>query len=565
MPDCPAAGCAECYILLLFYGQVPLLGLQELDFEVEAANAERCRRNLASPRSAVRSPCSSSHGGAHPGSVAEQACNQHPAALQVRGRVHVPVILPHFTTKHVLTMELIEHACDVCDVAAMQHMGVRPADVAKLVRPLPCFRMHRSCFPMRSPSGLHAAGVADLCGHDIHAWVCARRPAREQPDGERPAQASDARVMCSALPSSAAAEAWPGFAGPHRPERPRAAGAVGPRPVQARAPGLLVLFWRLITSSVLHMALTRPCPQQGADGRLQVRSAPALVDVFVQCVPAAGAGQRGAGSAWHGLRAHRVEYAGLWSALIFGDEAGIKRHAAAMNAADSVSLFAGMLTMRPWDEVTRCAVALAVTVQALQQYAGLCARTLSPWLPVSSRLLQAHGGPPDAAGHGGGAREDPCQRLRVRAADLGAAAAHAARDAAAAEDERLPEDHRHLPGPGAQECTHGGPVASCAVLRCRARLAMPCSACRVRLPVSNPRQTRARGCARVQGAKSFTVTARSALRAIAEQRRAHRPGLRSWAAGWTDWARVEARLSAFAVLSWLAQLRQRYIGPAALA
>jgi len=55
----------------------------------------------------------------------------------------------------------------------------------------------------------------------------------------------------------------------------------------------------------------------------------------------------------------RIEYAGLWSALIFGDEAGITRHAAAMNAADSVPFFAGMLTMRPWAEVTRCARAPA--------------------------------------------------------------------------------------------------------------------------------------------------------------------------------------------------------------
>jgi aarF domain-containing kinase len=49
----------------------------------------------------------------------------------------------------------------------------------------------------------------------------------------------------------------------------------------------------------------------------------------------------------------RREYAALWRALVFGDEAGIKRHAAAMNAADSYAFFACMLTMRPWEEVTR--------------------------------------------------------------------------------------------------------------------------------------------------------------------------------------------------------------------
>lgn len=63
-------------------------------------------------------------------------------------------------------------------------------------------------------------------------------------------------------------------------------------------------------------------------------------------------------------------------------------------------------------------------------------------------------------------------------------------------------------------------------------------------------------CVRVQGANSFTITARSALRAVAHQRRAERPGLRSWAAGWTDWLCVEVRLTAFALLSWVAQLRQ---------
>ena len=50
----------------------------------------------------------------------------------------------------------------------------------------------------------------------------------------------------------------------------------------------------------------------------------------------------------------RLEYAGLWRALVFGDEAGIRRHSAAMNAADSYRFFAGLLTMRPWDEITRC-------------------------------------------------------------------------------------------------------------------------------------------------------------------------------------------------------------------
>ena len=49
----------------------------------------------------------------------------------------------------------------------------------------------------------------------------------------------------------------------------------------------------------------------------------------------------------------RLEYAGLWRSLVFGDEVGIKKHAAAMNAADSYAFFASLLTMRPWDQITK--------------------------------------------------------------------------------------------------------------------------------------------------------------------------------------------------------------------
>ena len=45
--------------------------------------------------------------------------------------------------------------------------------------------------------------------------------------------------------------------------------------------------------------------------------------------------------------------AGLWRALVFGDAEAIKQHAAAMNAADSYAFFASMLTMRPWEEITK--------------------------------------------------------------------------------------------------------------------------------------------------------------------------------------------------------------------
>ena len=47
----------------------------------------------------------------------------------------------------------------------------------------------------------------------------------------------------------------------------------------------------------------------------------------------------------------RAEYAGLWRALVFGDAAGIKAHAAAMGAGDLYPLFAAMLTQRPWEAI----------------------------------------------------------------------------------------------------------------------------------------------------------------------------------------------------------------------
>lgn len=49
----------------------------------------------------------------------------------------------------------------------------------------------------------------------------------------------------------------------------------------------------------------------------------------------------------------RLEYAALWRALIFGDVAGIERSSTAMNAGSAVPLFAGMLTRKPWREVSK--------------------------------------------------------------------------------------------------------------------------------------------------------------------------------------------------------------------
>jgi len=49
----------------------------------------------------------------------------------------------------------------------------------------------------------------------------------------------------------------------------------------------------------------------------------------------------------------RLEYASLWRSLIFADVGGIERSATAMNAGDAVPLFAGLLTRRPWREVSK--------------------------------------------------------------------------------------------------------------------------------------------------------------------------------------------------------------------
>ncbi|WPT16693.1 Putative ABC1 protein [Picochlorum sp. SENEW3] len=49
----------------------------------------------------------------------------------------------------------------------------------------------------------------------------------------------------------------------------------------------------------------------------------------------------------------RIEYSKLWKSLILGDVGGITESATNMNAADSVPLFAGMLTQRQWRDVTK--------------------------------------------------------------------------------------------------------------------------------------------------------------------------------------------------------------------
>lgn len=73
-------------------------------------------------------------------------------------------------------MELIENAADVCDVAALQHMGVRPDAVAKLVQPYTAVSIRGDTVWTIAYLFVRGPGVTDLCGHDLHAWFCALRP-----------------------------------------------------------------------------------------------------------------------------------------------------------------------------------------------------------------------------------------------------------------------------------------------------------------------------------------------------------------------------------------------------
>ena len=52
--------------------------------------------------------------------------------LKALAQVQIPEILHHLSTERVITMEFVRGAA-VCDREALQRMGVKPNDVAKLV------------------------------------------------------------------------------------------------------------------------------------------------------------------------------------------------------------------------------------------------------------------------------------------------------------------------------------------------------------------------------------------------------------------------------------------------
>ncbi|KAL4422859.1 hypothetical protein ABPG75_009056 [Micractinium tetrahymenae] len=145
---------------------------------------------------------------------------------------------------------------------------------------------------------------------------------------------------------------------------------------------------------------------------------PHAANLLVRRAPPAGASPASRGGAWqgggggaaprgkwqlvlldHGLYRRlddhfRLEYAGLWHSLVFADEAGIRRHSTAMNAGDAVPLFAGMLTQKPWEEITQKGSAerlkLKYTEQekeAIQDYAAQYAREIGELLRRMPRPL----------------------------------------------------------------------------------------------------------------------------------------------------------------------------------
>ena len=91
----------------------------------------------------------------------------------------------------------------------------------------------------------------------------------------------------------------------------------------------------------------------------------------------------------------RLQYAALWKALVFGDEDGIRRSATGMNAGEAVPLFAGILTQRPWKDITASnrgttRLRLKYTKEErdeLQMYAGQYANEVTALLAKIPREL----------------------------------------------------------------------------------------------------------------------------------------------------------------------------------
>ena len=67
----------------------------------------------------------------------------------------------------------------------------------------------------------------------------------------------------------------------------------------------------------------------------------------------------------------RMEYAGLWRALIFADEAGIRTHSEGMNAGEAVPVFAALITQRPWEHASTYKDRIKPAVYEVDSYADV--------------------------------------------------------------------------------------------------------------------------------------------------------------------------------------------------
>ncbi|CAD7704627.1 unnamed protein product [Ostreobium quekettii] len=95
----------------------------------------------------------------------------------------------------------------------------------------------------------------------------------------------------------------------------------------------------------------------------------------------------------HGLyqqidQGFRWHYAGLWHALIFADEDGIKHYSATMNAGDMYPIFASMLTLKPWNQIREATVDHLDAPQSPQDRARIAEFAHRHVRQISDLLLQ---------------------------------------------------------------------------------------------------------------------------------------------------------------------------------
>eukprot|EP00897_Mesotaenium_endlicherianum_P008641 jgi/Mesen1/7805/ME000408S06903 len=349
--------------------------VQELDFLNEASNAEACGANFRalSPR--------------------------------LRRSVAVPAMHRQLCSRRILTMEFMD-GVSVTDVAAIKALGLRPADVAKLVseafgemifhhgfvhcdphaanllvrlEPSPSAGEWSStsckpvCFPAVSVQGANTVWLIDEVQESLPKVSDAGSQSKPELDFLNEASNAEAcganfRALSPRLRRSVAVPAM------HRQLCSRriltmefmdgvsvtdvaAIKALGLRPADVAK-----LVSEAFGEMIFHHGFVH-CDPHAAN--LLVRLEPS---------PSAGGGNGGSGSSKrrskqagrarpqlvlldHGLYrtlppAMRFNYASLWKALVFADVEHIKQHSAALGAGDDLfTIFAAVLTMRTWERV----------------------------------------------------------------------------------------------------------------------------------------------------------------------------------------------------------------------